>query len=393
MFDAPQGSGNGRISLRDAVAGTFPDSGHNTPLSAGGGCIDIARSSSNPGNTGGVADPVNFEFYSFGMSAMTWGSPSLSAPASMTLTDLRNIYNCTITRWEQIPGNRAGTGQIQRYMPQAGSGTHDTFRDKVLGFDPATISNANCPAVLRTEENHGNELTSAANRALYQQAITPYDAGKWVVQANSSTNPTLDIRGGVRPGGLDQGTTPSPTYAVRWTGTQFRLNDATIVNGRTVTDAVTTGAFGTPSFVVTSAAAAFTAADIGNTVAGTNIPLGAVITAVSGNDATINLPITSAATGGSLTIGLAVVSEKNPNMFVNADASIWPGVRFLWNILDSDSPNYLEARAIVGFAPGSGGAKSPLCSGTDANLVLSNGFLPIPAATVAGNTGVTCRLA
>jgi ABC-type phosphate transport system substrate-binding protein len=391
VFDAPQGSGAGRIAFKGALAGTWPDTAHNTPASAGLGCADIARSSSNPGLTGPDPDPVNFEFYGFGMSAITWGSPSFSAPASMTITDLRNIYNCSITRWENIPGNRAGTGHIQRFIPQTSSGTWATFRDKVLGFDASTITGPDCPAVIQNEENHGTELVSPANRSKYQEAIIGYDAGKWVTQANSSTNLTLDIRGGVRPGGLDQGTTPSPVTAVRWTGTAFKLNDASIVNGRTVNDAVTTGTFGTPTFVVTSVAAAFTAADVGSTVAGTNIPAGATIISVSGNDATISLPITSSAVGGSLTIGIAVISEKNPNVFVNGDSSIWPGVRILWNVVDSDSPSYDTALRIVGFVDAPGGDKSPLCSGTDASLISSQGFLPLPPRTSAnGNTGVTC---
>ena len=398
-FLAPKGSGNGRIALKGAVAGTFPDSGHNTPLASGQGCVDIARSSSNPGNTGGVPDPANWDFYGFGLSAMTWASPSLSAPASMTLTDLRNIYNCTIRRWEDIPGNRSGSGPIQRFMPQPGSGTHDTFRDKVLGFDPNTISfpadAIPCPAVIYNEENHGNELLLPANRALYQAAIIAYDAGKWVAQANNAANPTLDIRTGLRPGGLDQQATgPKQVNAVRWTGTQFRLNDSTVVNGRTVTDATTTGTFGTPSFDVTSVAAAFVAGDVGSTLSGTNIPAGAVIQSVSGNTATVNLPITSSATNGSLTIGIAVISEKNPNNFTNGDASIWPGVRILWNIIDSDSPNADVARSIVGFTDAPAGPKSTLCSGGDTSLISAQGFLPLPArVTTNGNTGVTCRLA
>ena len=398
-FLAPKGSGNGRIAFKGALAGTFPDVAHNTPLASGTGCVDIARSSSNPGNTGGVPDPVNFEFYGFGLSAMTWASPSLNAPASMTITDLRNVYNCTIRRWEDIPGNRAGSGPIQRFMPQPGSGTHDTFRDKTLGFDPNTISfpadPIPCPAVIYNEENHGNELLLPANRALYQNAIIGYDAGKWVAQANNAANPTLDIRSGVRPGGLDQqAAAPKQVNSVRWTGTQFQLNDATIVNGRTVNDATTTGTFGTPSFDVTSVAAAFVAGDVGSTLSGTNIPAGSVIQSVSGNTATINRSITSSATNGSLTIGIAVISEKNPNNFINSDASIWPGVRILWNIIDADSPDYAVAQSIVAFVDAPGGAKSPLCSGADTSLISSQGFLPLPARVTAnGNIGVTCRAA
>jgi hypothetical protein len=70
--------------------------------------------------------------------------------------------------------------------------------------------------------------------------------------------------------------------------------------GRTVTDGVTTAA----STTVTSATAAFTATDVGRTIAGGSIPAGATITAVgSATSVTISAAATASATAVTLTLG------------------------------------------------------------------------------------------
>ena len=399
---SPNGSGQGRTALVGAVAGTYPgNTVANGPTGNLKGCIDIARSSGGPQAV--PPDNSTFQYFAFALDAVTWGSPSLQAPATMTVQNLRDIYNCVITNWNQLPGG--GTGQIQRFMPQTGSGTRSFFIANVLnGVDPDSVSNANCPANKDTmEENQGTDLytpnildPSGTNSAVYQNAIVPYSAGKFVYQATNSTNPTLDVRGGVRPGGLTQGGTP--VYGVRWTGSAWLLNNATIVGGRTVNDAVTNGGTGTPppSPIVTSATANFVAGDVGNTVSGTNIPPGAVITSRdSATQIHISIPTIASATGGSLTIGSAVVSEKNPNILTPTDTSVFPGVRFVYNVIDTTEPSYTAARDMVGFDDAANGHASPLC-GNNANVISvirSNGFLDLaPLTSGGGNTNITCRL-
>ncbi len=169
---APTGSGAGKTRLAASVA-------------AGDGCVDIARSSSGRG----TSDPATFEYYAFARDAVSWAAFPGASPASrnLSLTQLRNIYNCTITNWSQVGGTNQ---QIQRYIPQSGSGTRSFFLSNVLGFDPTTITRANCPAVNQAlPENDGSAVPAAGRPA----AILAYSASQWISQGNART---ADLRAG-----------------------------------------------------------------------------------------------------------------------------------------------------------------------------------------------------
>ena len=313
---SPAGPNAGRDALRASGAGTFPD----PTTDAGRGCVDVARSGSDPRPVGPAGDNASFEYYAMALDAVSWASPSLSAPAALTLDQLRRVFSCQITNWSQLPG--AGVGPIQRVMPPADSDTANAFIARVLGFDPAAFSGPGCPVELTIPGEHGSYLTDATHggsRLLYQEMILPYSAGTWVFQTNNAANPSLDVRNGIRLGAIvtTPSTPQSATYAVRWSGSTFFLNNRN-----------------------------------------------------------------------------NVVSEANPNLANPADASVFPGVHYLYDVVDSAAPGYAMARAVVGFdATGGGTAKSDLCAGTDATDILSSGFLDLPALTQAnGNPGVTCRL-
>lgn len=327
---APQGSSAGRNALRDsAVNGTYPTAA----LGAGKGCIDIARSSAEPRAVGATADAASFEYYALALDQVTWASPSLSAPASLTQQQVKDIFACRITNWAQLPGG--GAGQIKRFVPSATSGTGATFINKVLGgtapaaaraIDTATFGpqDLGCPAAVTVVENHGDD--PALLGADYQTAIMEYSAGKWNFQANNSANPTLDIRKGTRLGG-----------------------------------------FSTP-----------------NSAAGLNPS-----DPITWNPSSVTVhPVVWNGVSKQFFLNSAVVNEANEN----SPTPTYPGVRFLFNVIDNTSPSYTTARGLVGFDnTGGGTAKSPLCSGTKNSVILSQGFLPIAAATQNGNPSVTCR--
>lgn len=418
-------------ALNNSVAKTYPGPFAYTGVASSvGGCIDIARSSA-PNKT-----PASLENYAFAVDAVTWASPSLYAPAYLTLQQLRDIWNCNYNDWSQVGGS---PGPILRALPFFGSGTRKFFLNNVIGVPssgsaqpvessttgwiaptsgniPAGQPNAGapvtCPAAIGSgnttglgEQSNGANLSSPTFRADLQKYILPYSAGNWVAQANNSGNPTLDIRGGVRPGGI-VGVAPTGTfpaaYAVRWTGTAWRLNDGTILGnnetgGRTVSSITSDGVFDN---TLTGAAGRFSAADVGFNLQGSFVNDGTVITAVSpdGSQATIS-PGAKAAGTGDLTLGWAVVSEKNPNISGAGTGSgtQYPGVRFVYNIIRPDEPSYLAARSLIGFDDtASNGAVSALCDGDDAGTLSDFGFLPLtpldPTGPGVGNDqAITCR--
>ena len=85
---------------------------------------------------------------------------------------------------------------------------------------PPAGSTFPCPAVINTqldnsgkplEENTGNELDAAH----YQQAIIPYSIGQWVFQADNHLNPTIDLRNGIKIGGVTPTAGATVNY-LRW---------------------------------------------------------------------------------------------------------------------------------------------------------------------------------
>ena len=345
---APFGSGAGKKYLVAQNAGTV--SGQ-----SGSACVDIARSSSGPG----VANPpdgqnlASFEYYAFAMDAVGWATTSLKAPGTLTRKQITDIYDCNVTNWDQLPGGVSGP--IQRYFPQLGSGTRSFFISDILvgkpgSYAPPTVAqNSACPTdPILIEEN---EATAVANADL-DKAILPYSAAVWSYHAQNSINPTIDRRNGARLGGIttttddtsDTSTAVIKASPVRWdsVGRKYRL-DTTAASG-----------CGTPTV-------------------GTN-PCGVV-----------------KETNVKQEIGSANFNEANGN---------YPGIRFVYNVLDNSRASYSDAFALVGFNNISGGVKSPLCdatsSGTGATefaLILQFGFAPLnnTGGGTANNAGATCR--
>jgi phosphate transport system substrate-binding protein len=166
---APNGSGAGRDALKASVL-------------AGDGCVDIARSSAapRPVGTGAGQDPSSFRYYAFALDAVGWSSASTLAPSNLTLAQLRGIYNCTFTNWNQVGGQN---GAIQRYWPQAGSGTRSFAQSDLLGFDPTTFSGPSCPAVILAQENSGQGIAANGHQ---QSAAYVYSGANWVAQVRGT---------------------------------------------------------------------------------------------------------------------------------------------------------------------------------------------------------------
>jgi phosphate transport system substrate-binding protein len=203
----PNGSGAGRDALSASVQ-------------AGDGCIDIARSSGAPRAIGTVpgTDLASFEYYAFALDAVGFTTASSHIPADhdITLNEVRGIFNCSITNFSQLGGS---AGAIERYWPQAGSGTR-AFAQGVLGFDPTTINT--CPITL-SQENTGLQIHNNSDE---QTAVFPYSVANWVAMSrgtvtddrfgqiyfdlDDTSDPTLGFESPVRQvGGVFEPRTPT----------------------------------------------------------------------------------------------------------------------------------------------------------------------------------------
>jgi len=221
----------------------------------------------------------------------------------------------TFTDRSQLPGG--GSGPIQRYIPQAGSGTRTFFISDLLGgFDPTTVSNASCPAVNQSfEENQATQVLAAD----HEKAILPFSTGQWIFQANNKINPSIDLRNGAKM--IGQITTGVGTNAntVRWNTTDVQYEN-------------------------------------------------------------------NAGTGATTPVNEA-------NVVLNTPVPDFHGIRYVYNVLDTVSPDYSTARGLVGFDNVAAGAKSPLCSNSKRTTILSFGFQPL-STTGGGGTnlaGSSCR--
>jgi phosphate transport system substrate-binding protein len=203
-YTSPNGSSAGKNALKD-------------PTNLTNGCIDIARSSSGPSGS----DPAEFRYFGFAKDAVSWaGFNGGRAPATLTKTQIKGIYDCSFTNWSEVGGT---AGAIQRYLPQAGSGTRSFFIANILdGADPTTVSSGSCPAVKLVQENNGAQVT-AADRPF---AILPYSAAVWIAQANgamANSRSTATVRSITVSGTPLQPVAP-PTFG------KYKPN-ATVING------------------------------------------------------------------------------------------------------------------------------------------------------------------
>ena len=168
----PFGSSAGITALENTLkTGTHP-------------CIDFARSSRARATT----DPNTISFINLAGDAETyWTQPGSHAPKNLTTADLTGIYNCTITHWNQIPGNSGGsTATIAAMLPQNGSGTRAFFLTAIGLTAPgpcvstsATRQGAAGANDNTLEENEGIDPSLNTNKA---NVIIGGSVGKWIAE-------------------------------------------------------------------------------------------------------------------------------------------------------------------------------------------------------------------
>ena len=168
----PFGSSAGITALENTLkTGTHP-------------CINYARSSRGRATT----DPTTISFINVAGDAVTYATqPGSHAPKNLTTADLTGIFNCTITKWNQIPGNSGGsTATIAAMLPQNGSGTRSFFLGALGLTAPgscvstsATVQGAAGNGANTLEENEGVDPSLNLNKT---NVIFPFSVGKWIAE-------------------------------------------------------------------------------------------------------------------------------------------------------------------------------------------------------------------
>lgn len=161
----PNGSGQGKATLFGA--------GNNNN-------VNFARSSStlNAGN-GEAAALTQFPFAVDGLKMAVSGNVASDAPATLTISDIVNIYKGTYKHWNEIPGNTGGsTAFIHPYIPQTGSGTRSFFLSELKagngGVDVtlAVADGLGYPGVSETQEHSPTDIQDNAD------AIAPFSTAR-----------------------------------------------------------------------------------------------------------------------------------------------------------------------------------------------------------------------
>jgi ABC-type phosphate transport system substrate-binding protein len=148
-------------------------------------CINFARSSRARAST----DPNTISFITLAGDAVTVATqPGSHAPANLITTSvLTNIYNCTITKWNQIPGNSGGaTSTIRPMLPQDGSGTRAFFLGAIGITTPgscvSTSATAQGPGHLNDNTLQENQGVAPSLNTNKTNVIFPYSVAKYIAE-------------------------------------------------------------------------------------------------------------------------------------------------------------------------------------------------------------------
>jgi hypothetical protein len=196
------------------------------------------------------------------------------------------------------------------------------------------------------------------------------------------------------------------------TGQTWVIDDPkATATGSSIKLSIGTSATSNGSTALTTTNGLFSSFDVGASVTGSGIPAGTTLTAVSGNTATLSQP---AGSGSTTTVTLTDLSENgqywtSDGVWVSnitsalqdprgpvAESNIsqvstnpaFPGIRYLYNVVDTANPYFSQAQAIVGFDNSIGGSLvSPICSGSKGSIIGSFGFAKLDTSDPGGTPG------
>jgi ABC-type phosphate transport system substrate-binding protein len=164
-------------------------------------CIDFARSARSRSSSDPACATAGICFIYLAADTVDWTARSAAAggtdaPASLSLSQLKDIYLCKTTNWSKVGGK---SGTIQPYLPQTNAGLRSTFL-LALGGGTTPITPGPCVSDGATtsfpdgtiEQNEAQDpvLDSA-------QAIFPYSVADYITQAYRSAACTSGCGGTV----------------------------------------------------------------------------------------------------------------------------------------------------------------------------------------------------
>ncbi|MEV8322377.1 substrate-binding domain-containing protein [Kitasatospora sp. NPDC056731] len=142
--------------------------------------VDFARSSRGPALT----DPNTFDFVAFASDAVSWAAKSGgNAPANLTTQNLKDIYTCNVTTWEQIDPSLPST-TIKPFLPQPGSALRTNFLWKI------GVSAFGLCVTEGVQENEGSDA-----QLNDPDALVPYSVGHYVGQMYYGRGSGSDVQG------------------------------------------------------------------------------------------------------------------------------------------------------------------------------------------------------
>ncbi|WP_378147533.1 hypothetical protein ACFJGV_05775 [Cnuibacter sp. UC19_7] len=223
-FGRPAGSGAGVNALRASISGANYSGNASVPAKGITGQVDIARSSSGPGNNANPTDG-KLTYIPFARDAVSYAYKGDSAAlGNLTTAQLKQIYESA------TPVTINGVTVTAR-IPQNGSGTRSFFLSAIgVSTLGASVNDTNNT----TAENDASVL--GVNE------IIPFSAASWIAQSNGVTGVSTIGTTGVQLGsvnsiapftGSGSALAPNPSYYSTSFGrdTYLVVERARITNG------------------------------------------------------------------------------------------------------------------------------------------------------------------
>ena len=173
-FVRPNGSGNGRLSLRASL---------NQDIGQGGagiwqgdsivGCVDAARSSAYSSTTPGTSGALTY--IPIGVDAV---SPAINTnsdfPRNNSFARIQRVYKCFDNNITGLPA--------QPVIPQAGSGTRSFWLQQMeITEQEITLGDLPCLTVVAFPQEHDGTVLDG-----HPERIVPFSAAQYIAQTNSA---------------------------------------------------------------------------------------------------------------------------------------------------------------------------------------------------------------